>query len=262
MIITLFGVFSILIISTTVVKNVEILLKKLQADGRPFSQRLEITDIGDSQDDIMRKTAVFALTSHLDNTIQNLTEKIRHFQEDGNDSMVFENVDMIKRTPLELLKLLPNGSVWCGISRISESNWNDSILHDFVAVSRESCRQGKLMMYRVYATRGEELPVSESMIRDDQRMNVNLKQYIIPEGDEKGPEDVSLVWKPFNPEIEHNENSIPPNEARFKRVGALAFEIDRQNSLAKVTLYPARSVAFKNYLVRFERCWQGGRDIP
>ena len=263
--ITLYGILLVLYRSNMTAEDTANVLGRFETQISRLIRLFEIEKMTNDQNDIIRKSALQTLAGYINITIPSLTEQVKSFQEKDSTSLQLTNRDLVERSPLDLLKLLPNGSVWLGISLMNQQNWRTTHLNNFVAESRNLTSTRKLLMRRIYVSEGKDIAVTPAMISEDIQAGIQLKH--LPEngaGLVPDPKDISLVWEPSKTNDRATipaQLTIPPSPDLYRPVGALLFELDSHNALVQVTIFHAESTEFRSYVRHFTSCWEQAEHL-
>ncbi len=256
--ISILGLMLILVAHNASIKRNNEVIEEIDRTLNRYSTLSRIERSSNSQSDIIRKTACSTLISLVDKDIPELAQAIYSFQKTGTTQLQLDDNYLAKNSPFELLKLLPPGSIWLGVSLLDQANWQSDHLRGFLDRSRSMCAGNRLHMCRIYAHDGTRPRVSKDMIDRDERAGINLKFLDLLKF--KGaslPRDLTLIVKnklgSANKLIEKLNN--PKSKIDYEAIGALVFEIDRNRALSKVTLYTGGSTAFDGYFNDFRHWW-------
>ena len=218
-----------------------------------------------SNEDTMPQNEIQKMASESVNTFlrkyyKGLVRSVNEFHSDVEHCIEFDHRDLIVKSVVELERLLPDGSIWCGVSLISDSEWDDGALKDFLLRSRERAKRDKLFMFRVYATPNHEVQDEDSisaLAKDDQDSGVQVQ---INKSSEN-LKDISLAWRPkegvklSRKRIDSiKANPFEKIEEFYDSVGLLVFDVV-DGRLRKLTAHSPGSIAFDTEYVRFKNAW-------
>ena len=265
--ITIIGFIVTLYKSSRSIQLNDELLKKIEPEIKRYSTVTKIERSLNEQTDIIKKTACKTLIALVDNDIPKLADDIYSFQKNESETLVLDDNYLTRNSPLELLSLLEDGSIWLGVSRINKANWDSHHLHRFLVKSRTLSSQKRLFMRRIYADDGNGFPVSENMRAADVHAGIELRWLREKNGDGVPPDLTLILRSSANPndamvdgldKVLYSQNAAVSVQA----VGALVFDIDRSKSLTTVTLYSGDSIEFSHYFQQYRVWWSKSEEIP
>ena len=230
--------------------------------------RSDVAQMASPGSDTIREMTRKAFMSLLDKNLPTLVRTLRDFHQEEKKEVDFDDSYLANNSLVELLELLPDGSVWFGMSRVAGDSWESEHLKSFLLKSRSRSRAGTILMRRLYVHETDELLVPLATIDAERRASVDLRQLKVAEGDldATAPPDVSLVWKPTRslasgPNITgHNLGSLV-NGPDYEPVGALEFDLGVRSSLVRVTVYAPDADRFLELQESFQHYWEQAAEV-
>ena len=203
-----------------------------------------------------------------------LVNKLSEYSEKSH--IGYDTKSLIFKTLNEVLRAIPDGSVWCGVTHMGNKDpWESKENFDFNSfqdASFEYVKQERIKMYRVFITDKDHLLGLEEQI--EEILDAGIKcRYILAEDPQKAREeyeDVSLIW--------HNgvENSVQLEEKDRVAVpieGAddlslypyFWLKFNSQNMIltdVKINRFTAvEKYAFLGYAKSFNNAWKKGTEF-
>lgn len=229
--------------------------------------RSDVSKMAAANNDTIREMSRHLFASLLDRNLPALVRALRDFHEEEK-KIDLEDSYLANNSLVKLLELLPDGSVWFGISRVAGDSWESNHLKSFLVQSRSRSKTGSILMRRLYVHETDELLVPSATIEAEQNALVELRQLKVGEEsfDTSAPPDVSLVWKRIKPLPEGQ--TIPRDDLDrlvdgddYEPVGALEFDLGVRSSLVRVTVYAPDADRFLELRENFQHYWQASSPV-
>ena len=178
---------------------------------------------------------------------------------DPHEKMELDDERLIGLSVEELERVLPNNSVWCGVSLVAAEEYESDTLKAFYSRSRAKVKNGELSMRILYVVGEKALWVSKEKAELDATSGVDVKTT------GKTLKDMSLVWVPRS----------TARKAKLENQGADLFEVIEEyydpavylefglsmGILRSMTVHPGSADAFGVAFEKFKEDWKSGQEL-
>ena len=207
----------------------------------------------DSSLDYVRAMSGRALVHFLARDYRKYIVRLEAIIRDSREKMEFDDERLIGLSVEELEGLLPEGSIWCGVSLLAEEEYRSEILEGFYSRSRAKVQNGTLRMRVLYVVGERAGWVSRERVENDADAGVEVRTT------REELQDMSLIWKPKDTVVRANfmeggADLFDMIDIMYEPVAYLEFGLS-MGILRKLAVHPGTSDAFVGAYGKFRTDW-------
>jgi hypothetical protein len=172
---------------------------------------------------------------------------------------------------LNLMKALPTGSIWLGISRLqSPEAWqrksSHADFHDFQRLVESRTKARDIAFFRLWCFEDDNhFREMEPILARQAQAKLNLRHIT----GKSMPEDISIIWVPTSQVTHVNEikdvndpiAEIKERTFDFQPLCGINFETRGGRELDEMTLYSPKEGVFRELCINFQNSWQKGNNF-
>lgn len=212
---------------------------------------------GSTSKEYVRAMVGRALVHFLARDYKKYVDRLETIIRDPKQVIEFDDERLIGLSLEELEALLPDGSIWCGVSLVAKEEAESDILKAFYARSRTKVSNGTLKMRVIYVIGEGASWVSRERAEEDSKKGVQVRTT------RKDLKDISLVWIP-NPTTDASSNGEPTDLfdviENHQPIALLEFELS-MGILRKLSVHSGTSDKFASVYTSFKTDWNAADSL-
>jgi hypothetical protein len=207
--------------------------------------------------------------SLVDKYVRPISERLESIAKQPDTILVVQDYSPIHLLMASLAERLPEGSLWFGITLLTqESTWANPMDDEFGQFKKEMRERAKtqalsvLRLYSFDTVQAYQGMRKQMIVEEDFKIVVKYVVEAHPR-----PPDISLLWSPktrgrrFVMPASPGDLIAAVREQEFQKVCALVYDTRLGAILTKVELIPGESDSFDAWAEQFNKYWREAKDL-